>query len=426
MSSLGFSKRIASRYLWSRRSEAFITMITYISIIGVALGVMVLNIVMGVMTGFEHELRSKIIGANSHITVRKLGGKISGWQQTSEVVARVPGVKSVSPFTYHQALLKTDGGSAGLILRGLAAGTSASSQLAGYLSPGSQIESLFQPPTVNVTDEDGQAADVRLPGIVVGRELARSYGLTQGAPVALLSPQVGSTPFGLVPKFRRFVVAGIYSSGLVEYESGLAYVPLDEAQKFFRMGDAVSGLEVQVDDIYQAPVIAKNIVEALGGFSSGLYAEEWGQSNKPLWDAMRLEKKVYFLVLLLIIVMASFSIITTLIMIVLEKRRDIAVLKTLGASTAAIANIFRIQGAVIGGIGTLLGLLSGWLGCLALREYGFPIDERIFQMSTVPVSIDWLNFLVSGTAAFVICCLATIYPARRASRMDPAELLRYE
>jgi len=212
----------------------------------------------------------------------------------------------------------------------------------------------------------------------------------------------------------------------VEYENGVAYLSLEEAQRFFEMSDAVSGLEVRVFDVDAAPRIAREVLASIGGMSSGFTASDWTSTNKPLWDAIQLEKRVYFIVLLLIIVMASFSIITTLVMIVLEKRKDIAVMKTMGASTASVARIFRIQGAVIGGLGTCAGLLLGFLGCLALREYGFPLDERIFQMSKLPIRMELLNFVWVGAAAFLICFFATVYPARRAARLEPSEVLRYD
>jgi lipoprotein-releasing system permease protein len=423
--SFSFSKKIACRYLWSKRSEAFVTIITAISIVGVALGVMVLNIVMAVMTGFEHELREKIVGANSHIVVKAVGGRVEGWSEIAQKLLAVPGVQSVSPFTYHQALIRTNAGAAGLLIRGIAPGSAGEAQVVGY-SSAEVVRDLFEPPAITQTDPAGNEGEVELPGIVVGRELAQSLGLFTGTPISILSSGVVSSPFGLVPRYKRFVVVGTYRSGLVEYESGLAYVALREAQSFFKMGEAVSGLEIRVNDIDESPRIARLVGDALGGAASGYAVQDWTQTNKPLWDAIRLEKKVYFIVLLLIVVMASFSIVSTLIMIVLEKRKDIAVLRTLGASERSIGAIFKIQGAVIGGIGTFSGLALGLVGCLALRRYGFPLDERIFQMSTLPIRIEPVNFLLVGIAAFAICAVATIYPARRASALQPSDVLRYE
>lgn len=425
MSNFNFSKKIALRYLWSKRSEAFITIITVISILGVAIGVMVLNMVMAVMTGFETELREKIVGTNSHILVRNGGGDIDNWSQISEKIASVSGVTSVSPFTYNQALIKYEGRSSGILIRGIKEHTAGAQQVQGYLKDKPEIlNKLFNPDKVQIVDEEGRDALAELPAIVVGKELIRTMGLIPGQPVSILSPNVTSSPFGLLPKFKRFVVVGSYHSGLVEYETGLAYVSMDEAQKFFKLGNSVSGLEVRVVNIDDAPAIAQKILDAVSEFPGLYYAQDWTVQNKPLWDALRLEKRVYFLVLLLIIVMASFSIISTLVMIVLEKRKDIAILKTLGATSSSVSRIFKIQGAVIGGIGTMLGLLLSYVGCKLLQAYGFPLDERIFPVSTLPVKILPLNFSIVGVCAFFICFFATHYPAKRASAIQPTEILR--
>ena len=426
MTPIAFSRRVAIRYLWSKRAEAFITILTVISILGVAIGVTVLNITMGIMTGFEAELREKIIGANSHIVVSSAVGKMGDWQSVSDIIKNVPDVASVSPFTYNQALLKVDGRSVGILIRGIDENSAGSTEVQSYLkeTPDS-ITKMFHPNPVDTYDEEGRLDEVTLPGVIVGRELVRTYGIRVGSIVSILSPQVSSTPLGLIPKFKRFVVSGIYNSGLVEYESNIAYADLKQAQQFFKLGDTVSGLEIRVKDINNSSIVAQKILDALAERPGGFIARDWTEQNKPLWEAIRLEKRVYFIVLLLLVVMASFSIISTLVMIVLEKRKDIAILKTLGASNRSIARIFRIQGAVIGGIGTLLGLLLAYSGCRALQIYGFPIDERIFQMSTVPVRIVPLNFAIVGISSFVICLLATQYPARRASSTSPTEVLRY-
>ena len=427
MSSFAFSKKIALRYLWSKRSEAFISIISIISVAGIAIGVMVLCIVMAVMTGFEHELREKIVGTDSHIIVRKLGEKVTGWREIRDKISHVPGVVSVSPYTSNQALLRANDRASGILIRGVEEGSAGADQLSHFLRGSFSLKELFTPPAVSVVSPDsGKEESATLPGIVLGRELCTQLGLIAGTPLSILSPTVGSTPFGLIPRFKRFVVVGSYSSGLVEYDSSLAYVPLAEAQRFFQMGDAVNGFEVRVKVVDDAPRIAQEIVSALGGLSSGLYAQDWTERNKPLWNAIHLEKRVYFIVLLLIIVMASFSIVTTLIMIVLEKRRDIAIMKTLGASANSIALIFCTQGAIIGFTGTLSGLLLGFLGCEALKTWGFPLDERVFQMSTLPIQMEPLNFLVIGIAAFLIGCGATIYPAFRASGLKPSDAFRFE
>ena len=416
-----FSSRVALRYLWSRRSEAFITILSLISVLGVAIGVMVICTVMAIMTGFEHELRDKLASTQAHVVVNSIGGRITHWGEIKQKIATIPEVASVSAFTYHQALLKAPGRSSGVLIRGVEPSSGAAKQLAEELTSKGTAEQLFSPqPVIDATSGE----PVNLAGIIVGRELAKMYGLYQGSIISLLSPQVSSSPFGLIPKYRRFQVVGTFT-GLPEFEKGLGFLSLSEAQQFFKMDQAVSGLEVRLNDIDKAPQIAKTIVDKIGGFSEGLYATDWTESNQALWRALRLEKMAYFIVLLLIIVMASFSIISTLVMIVLEKRRDIAVMMTMGASSRAVARIFIIQGAVIGLVGTLSGLALGLALSLGLRHYGFPLDESIFGMSQLPIRIQPINFALAALCAFAICCLATIYPARRASSLEPSEVLRH-
>lgn len=378
---------------------------------------------MAVMTGFQVTLREKILGADAHIAVGSFSGKINEWQDVSKKIKAVPGVASVSAYTQNQVFLQAQNGSSGVVIRGVEKGSSAASQLSGWLVNKGDITLLFDPPPMTVVA--GQDPVV-LPGVIVGKELARSLALRPGTPVSLLASETTSTPFGLVPKSRRMLVVASYQSGLLDYEASIAYVSLEEAQRFFRMGDSVTGFEVRVDAIDDAPRVSREVLQALGGVGSGFYSRDWTERNKAFFEAMALEKKVYFIVLLLIIVMASFSIISSLIMVVIEKRKDIAIMRTLGATTSSVANIFRFQGAVIGGIGVSVGLAGGFIGCILLQKYGFPIDERIFQMSTLPVHIDPMNFIVVGISAFAICCLATLYPARRASRTEPVEALRFE
>jgi lipoprotein-releasing system permease protein len=420
--SLHFPLRVAKRYLGSRRSEAFITIITVISVLGVAIGVMVINMVMAIMTGFEMELRDKIVGTDSHIIVRGLGGKITEWQGLRDTIRTVEGVRSVAAFTYNQALVRAEGAASGILIRGIEEGSETARTLGRYIEGGAAVDVLFKPAPII----EDRTTETHLATIIVGRELLRNTGAAVGMPVALLSPQVGSTPLGLVPRFRRFVIAASYASGFTEYEGGLAYMSLLEAQQFFRMGDAVSGIEVRVNDIDQTAQIASQIMDRIGESAKGLYVQDWTQTNKPLWEALRLEKKVYFIVLLLIVVMASISIVSTLILLVMEKRGDIAIFRTLGATASEVGNIFRIQGAIIGVGGTFVGTVLGLLGCWGLQFYGFPLDERIFGFATLPLRIEPQNFMVVAIAAFGICFAATIYPAYRASKLDPADVLRHE
>jgi lipoprotein-releasing system permease protein len=425
VSSLRFSKTVALRYMWSKRSEAFITILTVISILGVAIGVAVINITMAIMTGFEAKLREKVVG-DAHIVIHGLGGKIPMWEDLRRRIEALPGVSSVSPYTQHQALVGSGAGAHGIMIQGLKENSDSAREVAKYVEGGPGFSSLFNPGAVMGDPPQVGEEAARLPGILIGYELASRLGLRVGEAVSLLSPQVSSSPFGLMPRFRRFLVVGIYKSGLSGYEEGLAYVSLEEAQRFFRMGAAVSGMEVKVTESDRAPQIAAALSARLDAVRRGLIVQDWTIRNKDLWEAIGLEKRVYFIVLLLLIVLASFSIVSTLVMIVLEKRRDIAIMKTMGASTRSIANIFRIQGSVIGLIGTTLGLLAGYGGSVALREYGFPLPERVFPTATVPVQLEAVNFIAVGAAALAICAFSTLYPAWRASRLEPSEVLRYE
>ena len=450
--------RIALRYFWSTRKDAAIFILSIFGILGVAIGVTVLNITMAVFSGFQTEFRAKIIGTEAHVTVRPVSPPLLRSKDISELVAAVPGVASVSPYTYSQGLLQYGNRSSGILVRGVAPGTASANQLIKFssaevveelLGVGAEAEAdagvatlLDQNgpdkngpdkngPEVNGPNEVGpnEAAALdqpSLPGILVGQELARNLSILPGSFVSIMSPQMGSTPFGLVPRTRRFQVVGIYHSGLIEYESSVVYVPISSAQTFYRLGEGVHGLEVRVNDVDDAPRISGRILEALGGLTAGFMATDWTVANKPFFEALKLEKRVYFLVLLLIIVMASFSIISTLIMVVLEKRRDIAIMMSLGGTSAMVRKIFRLQGAAIGGVGVLLGLFGGASGCYLLKHYGFPIDERIFQTSTLPIHIEWINFVYTGAAAFLICYLSTIYPSWRATKVNPTDILHNE
>ena len=313
-----------------------------------------------------------------------------------------------------------------MIVRGVADLPSARARFERLMKQPGSSETLFSPPTYTVTRPDGTDDAVTLPPLVVGQALRTRLGLDENEPVTLLAPSFSATPQGLAPKLRRFLVVGTYRSGLSEYESGIAYTSMAEAQRFFNLGDAVTGIEIMVTDMFKAGALAAKVSEVIGGVESPYIVTDWTEPNKALWEAMQLEKRVYFIVLLLLILVASFSIISTLVMVVMEKSKDIAILKSLGASDRTILRVFLLQGIIIGLVGTLLGTLLGYLACLALREYGFPINPAVFSLDKVPVYIVPENFIVVAFAAFVITSFAGIYPALRAARINPAEILRYE
>ena len=423
---LPFERFIALRYLRSRRKEVFISIITVISILGVAVSVMVLDIVMAVMTGFETALQEKLISANAHIVLRSYAGGIQESDELLDKVRAVDGVVDAFPYTYNQAMVSNDAGSKGLLIRGVANYPGAKAKLAEMLPDTETIDRLFAPANLEIIRPDQTTDTVELPPLIIGKALRDSLGVFPHQPITLIAPHFTASPQGLVPKLRRFVVVGNYSSGLIEYENGLAYTSIKDAQAFFGTKDRVSGIEVVVRDLFQASEIAKRIVSQTASPDRLLYATDWTEQNKPLWDAMRLEKRVYFIVLLLLILVASFSIVSTLVMMVMEKSRDIAILKSIGASERNILSIFLLQGAIVGALGIISGTALGFLGCIGLREFGFEIDEKVFSLSTVPVEIVPANLLLVAVAAFIITTAAGIYPAVRASRLRPAEALRFE
>src|SRR5262245_38926712 len=409
---------IGLRYLRAKRRERFISLITVIATAGVAIGVMTLNVVLAVMTGFEEDLRDRILAFTPHVLVTGYGASIPNDPELVAGLRTMPDVAAAAPYVQGQAMLSNAGNVAGVMLRGVDPAPGGAIDFARHLRAG-HIEDLGATRAV----DRGDGTTVMLPTIIVGKELARELDVQIGDPVNLVSPVAIPTAIGPVPKVRRFVVVGLFDAGMVEYDSALAYINLADAQRFFDLGDAITGVEVRTIDLERAPRVAAAIA-GIAGFSHRV--RDWQQMNLNLFSAIKLEKTVYFVVLLLIVLVAAFNIVATLVMVVMEKRKDIAVLKSMGATRTGIGEIFIYKGLVIGGVGTLVGSLLGLAVCEFLHRYGFPLPQGVFYVSTVPVKIYPEYFALVVGVSLAICLLATLYPARQASRLVPVEAIRYD
>lgn len=410
---------IGLRYLRARRSETFISLITVISVFGVMIGVMTLNVVMAVMTGFEETLRDRLLGINAHVALVKSGDALRDYEQLLERVQKEKGVAAAAPTIYGQVMLTSGPRVSGVFVRGVDPDrVNRVVDIEKYVKEGS-LQELKKPQAIQVEDRT-----VLLPGVILGVRLANQLGVFRGSPIQVVSPLGSPTAIGVIPKVRRFVVVGIFDSGMSEIDSTLVYMSLGDAQKFFELGDAVTNIEIRVQDVYQAKTVAESIQRKLG---FPYLTEDWSRLWPNLFSALKLEKTVYFLVLLLMVLIGAFNIISTLIMVVMEKRKDIAILQSMGATRAGIRKIFLIKGCVIGVVGTALGVLFGLAICLLIQKYRFiELPKDVFLISTVPVRIYWSNFLLVGFASLAVCLLASIYPARQAAKLDPVEIIRYE
>jgi len=419
---------VGLRYLRAKRKQVFVSIITFISIAGIFLGVAALIIVLAVMNGFETDLRNKILGINSHIVLMEYSGTMKNQERVLKEIEQIPGVVAAAPFIYSQALLKSGNSASGVVLRGLATDSKSKVIDLGKMQQGRLDYLASDRRPASGIDKDL----MDLPGLIVGKELAKNLGIMLFETASIVSPMGISTPMGIMPRMKKFLVVGIFDSGFYEYDSTLAYISLKDCQEFLNMGDQVTGVEVRVDDIYKADAIGKAIEKKLG---FPYWARNWMEMNKNLFSALRLEKRVMFIILSLIVLVAAFNIITALIMVVMEKNKDIAVLKSMGATSKSIMKIFILQGLTIGAIGTVLGCIGGLAIAINLSKISLFI-ERLLGIKILPGDVYYLNELPSrvnyGDVAIIIagtiliCFLSTIYPSWRASKLDPAEALRYE
>lgn len=410
---------IALRYLRAKRKQTFISLITTISILGVIIGVMALIIVLSVMTGFQKSLRDKILSINSHIIVTNYNGYFGEYNDKIEKIKKVKQVKEVAPFIITQALISNRERSLGVVLKGIAPGQYTKvTDINKYIKRGS-IEALQK--------------NAKEPKILIGKELAINLGLIEGDKITIIIPQGGQmTPFGLMPQMVEYQVAGIFETGIFDYDATMGYISLESAQNLLGIGDKVSGMEVKVEDIFKSDLVSQEIQGILG---LPFKARDWKEMNKNLFSALRLEKTALFIILLLIVLVAAFNIITTLVMLVMEKNKDIAILKSMGATYKSIGRIFKLQGIIIGFVGTFIGGLLGVIISLNLHPIVMFVEKvtgvqllarDVYFMDRFPSTVEPWDVALVCLFSFLICFLATLYPAKEAAKMDPAEVLRYE
>jgi lipoprotein-releasing system permease protein len=413
---LPYELLIGLRYTRAKRQNHFISFISMTSMIGVALGITALIVVMSVMNGFQEELRSRILGVASHLEIAGGHGDLADWQGLAAQVSQHPEVRGMAPYINAQALLAAGSETKGALVRGLIpAEESKVAEFADRMLDGN-LENL----------KPGEF------GIVLGADLARSLGVFRGDKVAVIAPQGVVTPAGMLPRIKQFTVVGLFRMGMNEYDTGLALMHLQDAQKLYRMGEGVSGLRVKLDDMERAPWVLRELVKTLRG---DFYLSDWTMSHASFFQAVQIEKRMMFIILTLIVAVAAFNIVSTLVMAVTDKQADIAILRTLGADPKSIMLIFMVQGSLIGVIGTLIGVASGVLLAINVETIVpfiegvldmnlFPAD--VYYISKLPAKLDWGDVSSISLLALGLAFLATLYPSWRAANVQPAEALRYE
>lgn len=413
-----FELFVSLRYLVAKRRHAFISLITMISVAGVAVGVMALIVVLAVMNGFQHDLRDRILGVTSHAVIGHFQGTFGGYAHLVQEIEGEDGVEAATPFVLTQVMMNSGKSISGAILRGIDPKTAPKvTRLEQSLLQGT-LASLFAP------REEASSTERSAPGIIIGVELAARLGVQIDDYLTLVSPTGQTTPAGRVPKSQLFRVVGLFRSGMYEYDNTLAYVHLRDAQKLLGIGDAVNGIEVKVKDIYMAANVSDRLQKKLG---YPYWVRDWMQMNHNLFSALKLEKVVMFIILTLIILVAAFNIVSSLIMMVMEKTKDIAILKAMGATTRKVRRIFVLEGLLIGVVGTVLGLVGGFTLCELLKRYQFiELPRDVYYISTLPVRMEPLDVFLIACAAVAICLVATFYPSKQAAKLHPAEALRYE
>lgn len=411
-----FELFVGLRYTRAKRRNHFISFISLISMAGIALGVAALITVLSVMNGFQHELQSRILGVAAHIQISGPDNTLADWPGVAAVADKHPEVLDSAPYVTAQGMLSYDGTVQGAIIRGV---------IPKEEDGVADISSHMKAGSLN----DLKPGEF---GIVLGSDLARSLGVTVGDKVVLIAAEGTVTPAGILPRLKQFRVVGIFSVGMYEYDAGLALIDLSDAQKLYRMDGLVSGLRLKLKDIYRAPRVAQDLSGMLQG---DYYITDWTRQHANFFRAVQIEKNVMFVILTLIVAVAAFNIVSTLVMVVTDKQADIAILRTLGASPGSIMKIFIIQGALIGFIGTLIGVVGGVIIAINVPvivpfiEHAFGIHflaKDVYYISELPSRLETHDVMVISIVSLVLSLVATLYPSYRASKINPAEALRYE
>ncbi|MDR1350765.1 MAG: lipoprotein-releasing ABC transporter permease subunit [Zoogloeaceae bacterium] len=407
---------IGLRYTRARRRNHFISFISFSSILGVALGVTALIVVLSVMNGFQKELRTRILGVAAHVQIEGAEGRLRGWREVAETAVTHPLALAAAPYVQAQSMLAANQEVRGVLVRGiLPTEEEKVADFAGHMRA-------------------GKLADLRSGGfgLVLGVEVARALRVQTGDKVTVIAPQGMATPLGMTPRMKTFTVVGVFEAGMFEYDSGLALMHLEDAQRLYRLEDAVSGVRLKITDLFAAPRVTRDLAKML---RVDAYLTDWTRSHANFFRAVQIEKNMMFIILSLIVAVAAFNIVSTLVMAVTDKEADIAILRTLGARPGGIMVIFIIQGALIGCVGLLLGVIGGV--SLALNiDVVVPWIERllgtqilakdVYYISQLPSDLQWGDVFTVTGIAFALALLATLYPSWRASRLQPAEALRYE
>jgi lipoprotein-releasing system permease protein len=411
---MSFEIFISRRYFGSKPKQAIIALITLFSVIGVAIGVTALIVVIAVMGGFETDLKTRIMSIEPHLIIKQHEGPLADFARVVRLAQKTPGVRSAWPVVELQVMLKSESRVAGATIKGVDPKALARGMHLGG------IKALEQHPDLH--KQASRASEA--PALILGRDLARSLGVIKGDSLFVVSPRGILAPVGFVPYMKRFEVADFFETGMYEYDGSLAFMNLSDAQILDHLRPALaSAVEVRINDIFQAPAIGRAIISQLG---PGYTFQDWGQLNRNLFSALKLEKTAMFITLTLIILVATFSITSSLVMMVMEKTKDIAIFKTLGATGRVIEKIFVLQGMLIGVIGTTAGVLLGTALCFLQEKYKLVrLPGDVYYITALPVDLKISDVVMVAAAALFICFLATLYPARQASRLDPVEAIRY-